>query len=162
MAGELNMAASELLAGAKLLSRKLSDEEQRDADRAVREAWQRDYEAWISSLPISKADQDLVRIIDRMRRRLVAGHDIGKRLKSALVVFGNRTRRESQKFSIRGGVDYLHKSKQMPKTVDATTGPGAFEEAGKLFAYGPPLSAEQVRKIYYEKKKLPGKKKTRP
>lgn len=156
------MAASELLAGNRLLSRKLSDEEQRAADQAVREGWQRDYEAWLASLPISKADQDLVRIVDRMRRQLVAGRDVGKRLKSALVVFENRRRRESQKIILRSGVDAVHKIRGLPKTVDATSGPGAFEEAGKLFAYGPPLSAEQVRKIYYEKKKLPRKRKTRP
>ena len=155
------MAASELLAGSKLLSRKLSDEEQRAADRAVREGWQRDYDTWITSLPISKSDQDLVRVIDHMRRRLVAGHDIGKRLKSALLVFENRRRRESRKFVLRSGVDAVHEGRGLPKAVATLSGPGAFEVAGELFSFGPPLSAEQVRKIYYEKTKLPRKRKRR-
>jgi hypothetical protein len=163
MAGDFNMSASELLAGGKLLSRKLSAADQTAANELIWKGQLRDYNNWLAALPISKADQELVRIVDIMRRQLIAGHDIGKRLKSALVVYENRRQREHQKDVLRSGVDSVHKIRGRPKTVVTTDGPGAFEMAGELFTLsGSPLSAEQVKKIYYEKKKLPKKKKTRP
>jgi hypothetical protein len=159
MAGDFYMAASKLLAGSKLLS-ELSEKQKQAGALAVAESRWRAYEAWRAALPISRSDQELVKIVDTMRRRLVAGEDIGKRLKSALLVYDRRCRREGKKAMIRWAVDTLHKHQGLPKSMDTTFGSSAFEVAGQKFAYG--LSAEQVRKMYYEKPKLPKKKKTRP
>jgi hypothetical protein len=161
MAGDFDMAASKLLAGSKLLS-ELSEKQKQAGALAGAESRWRAYEAWRAALPISKSDQELVRIVDIMRQRLVAGDDVGKRLKSALLVYDRRRRLKHRNAMIRRGVEIVHEVRGLPMEVLTPSGPGAFEEAGRLFP-NPPLSAEQVKKIYYaEKKKLPRKKKTRP
>jgi len=142
--------------GTDLLTRKLSADEQTDVDLRIQLDAQQRYDEWLAALPIPKRDQDLVRDLDYLRRTLLAGVGIDPKVAAAIKAGANRGRKKIHKQELRRSVDFLHRTRGLPKTIYTTDGPGAFERAGELFGWrtaaGESVSAEQVRKIYYERK----------
>jgi len=157
MAEERKMAASKLLAGGAALRRleERSPEERKQADYLLWLSSRREYQAWLAGLPLSKDDRELVAIVDRVRQRLLSGMGAHHRVTKALRVFGNWEQRQGKKVVVCSWVDAAHKTLRLPLIEDPKDAQGAFEFAGAQVE--PRLSASQVKKIYYEKKKLPRK-----
>jgi hypothetical protein len=115
-----------------------------------------EYEQRLSTLPISDAEKELLRIVDRLRDAIAYGADVSRCTRDALQLWDRRLSRQLKEWLVLIAVECAC-AEGRPKTMNASSGPDAFESAANSLCQEGymkrVLSAEHMRKLYYDAKR---------